>query len=63
MGYEEEKFSLIIEEKSFIDAAIGADKKVLGMCFGSQLIAYMLGTKVYPHTVKKTGWWPCSENN
>jgi GMP synthase-like glutamine amidotransferase len=55
--YEEEKFSWIIDEKKFIDAAIAADKKVLGICFGSQLIASVLGAKVYPHTVKEIGWW------
>jgi len=56
--YEEEKFPWIVEEKKFIDAAIGAGKKVLGICFGSQLIANVLGAKVYPHTVKEIGWWP-----
>ncbi len=61
--YEEEKFPWIIEEKKFIHAAIDADKKVLGICLGSQLIADVLGAKVYPNRLKEIGWWPVQKTN
>ncbi|MES1223187.1 MAG: type 1 glutamine amidotransferase [Bacteroidota bacterium] len=59
--YEEDKFPWITEEKKFIHAAITANKKVLGICLGSQLIANVLGSKVYTHTLKEIGWWPVSK--
>ncbi len=54
---EEDKFSWLKEEKRFISEAINANKKVLGICLGSQLIAEALGAKVYVHTHKEIGWW------
>ena len=56
--YEEDVLPWITAEKAFIKAAIGANKKVFGICFGTQLIASVLGAKVYPHTLKEIGWWP-----
>ena len=56
--YEEAIFPWLKEEKIFIQKAIAADKKVLGICLGSQLIAEVLGSKVYPHQLKEIGWWP-----
>lgn len=56
--YDEEKFSFLKSEKEFIRAVIGAGKKVLGICLGSQLVAEALGAKVYPHIQKEIGWWP-----
>jgi GMP synthase (glutamine-hydrolysing) len=61
--YEEEKFPWIAEEKKFIHVVIAAKKKVFGVCLGSQLIATVLGAKVYPHTLKEIGWWPVQKTN
>lgn len=47
-------------EKAFIHTAIERGVKVLGICLGAQLIANVLGAKVYPHTHKEIGWWPVS---
>lgn len=56
--YDENKFTTLKPEKEFIRSVIGAGKKVLGICLGSQLVAEALGSKVYKHKVKEIGWWP-----
>ena len=44
-------------EKQFIQSAINAGKTVLGICLGAQLIANVLGAKVYPNKKKEIGWF------
>lgn len=56
--YEEEQYPWLKEEKAFIKSVIAAGVKVLGICLGSQLIAEVSGSKVYPNTEKEIGWWP-----
>lgn len=55
---EEQKNPWIVNEKKFIEKAIAAGKKVLGICLGAQLIADVLGARVYPNTEKEIGWFP-----
>ena len=55
--YEEDKFSWLRKEKEFIRQAILANKTVIGICLGSQLIAEVLGAKVYKNTEKEIGWF------
>ncbi len=55
--YEEEKYGWLKDEKSFIRSVIESGKKVLGICLGSQLVAEVLGAKVYPNKEKEIGWW------
>lgn len=43
-------------EKQFIEDALKQNKKVLGICLGAQLIADVLGAKVYPNLEKEIGW-------
>jgi GMP synthase-like glutamine amidotransferase len=61
--YDEDKFSWLKEEKEFIKSAIDAGKTVIGICLGSQLIAEVLGAKVYPNAKKEIGWFPVSITN
>src|SRR5215471_5921833 len=61
--YDEEKFPWLKQEKQFIKDSIAANKKVLGICLGSQLIAEALGVKVYPNKEKEIGWWPIKKVN
>jgi GMP synthase-like glutamine amidotransferase len=58
--YEEERYPWLKQEKKFIKEVIEKGKKVLGICLGSQLIAEVLGARVYPNTEKEIGWWPVS---
>ncbi|NNK01103.1 MAG: amidotransferase [Desulfatitalea sp.] len=46
----------LTREKHFIESALKAGKKVLGICLGAQLIADVLGAKVYPNRHKEIGW-------
>lgn len=56
--YEDDKYPWLTEEKRFIEQAIEQDKTVVGICLGSQLIANVLGAKVYQGQHKEIGWFP-----
>lgn len=56
--YEETKYSWFVEEKRFIERAIATHKRVLGICLGAQLVADVLGAKVYANADKEIGWFP-----
>lgn len=56
--YEEDKFSYLSIEKKIITKFIEKDKPVLGICLGSQLIASVLGAKVYRGDKgEEIGWY------
>jgi GMP synthase (glutamine-hydrolysing) len=57
-AYDDKKYPWLTAEKQFIQESINAGKKVLGICLGAQLIAMVLGAKVYPHIHKEIGWFP-----
>ena len=46
------------DEKRFIRNVIDQGKAVLGVCLGAQLIADVLGAKIYPNKYKEIGWFP-----
>ena len=58
--YEEDQYPWLKPEKELIKAAIAADKVVLGLCLGSQLIADIIGGKVVQNKQKEIGWFPVS---
>ena len=62
-AYQEDKYEWLIKEKQFVKASIDAGKKVLGICLGCQIIANVLGSKIYPHTQKEIGWWPVKKTD
>ena len=55
--YDDATFTWLQQEKEFIKQAITADKTVIGICLGSQLIAAALGADVYKNTQKEIGWF------
>jgi GMP synthase-like glutamine amidotransferase len=48
----------IDEEKQLLLDAIDADVPVLGICFGGQLLARVLGGKTYRGEIAEIGWLP-----
>lgn len=56
--YEHDKYPWLVREKEFISRAIAADKIVLGICLGAQLMADVLGGKVRRNEQKEIGWFP-----
>ena len=55
--YDEAMYPWLKEEKEFIRRAIESGKTIVGICLGSQLIAEVLGAKVYPNKQKEIGWF------
>jgi GMP synthase-like glutamine amidotransferase len=59
MGADEEKqHPWLVPEKRFIEEAIKRGKKVMAICLGSQILARVLGAKVYANPQKEIGWFP-----
>ncbi|WP_143305244.1 type 1 glutamine amidotransferase [Chitinophaga vietnamensis] len=56
--YEADQYPWMAGEITLIREAIQQNKKVLGICLGSQLLAAALGAKVYPHTQIELGIYP-----
>ncbi|MDR0780284.1 MAG: gamma-glutamyl-gamma-aminobutyrate hydrolase family protein [Pseudomonadales bacterium] len=48
----------LVDELALIRAAIDANKRVLGICLGAQLIAKALGGEVKPNGCREIGWFP-----
>ncbi len=55
---DENKFKWMKEEKKYIEKAINKNKIVMGICLGAQMIADVLGSRVYKNRYKEIGWLP-----
>jgi GMP synthase-like glutamine amidotransferase len=55
---DEHTYPWLEAEKKFIAGAIAAEKIVLGVCLGAQLIASALGARIYPNQNREIGWFP-----
>lgn len=56
--YDIQQYPWLSTEKIFLKKAINADKKILGICLGAQIIADTLGGSVMPNPLKEIGWFP-----
>ena len=55
--YEMHDFPYLVSEVALIHAAINANKPILGVCLGAQMLAHVLGARVYPGSLKEIGWY------
>jgi len=56
--YQHRDHPWLVAEKEFLRRAIDAGKPILGICLGAQLLADVLGGKVFQNPEKEIGWFP-----
>lgn len=61
--YDEKSYPWLKKEKKFIHQCIKADKLILGICLGAQLIADVLGAKIIRNQEKEIGWFPIQKSD
>ncbi|MBJ6360544.1 type 1 glutamine amidotransferase [Paenibacillus sp. GCM10012307] len=54
--YEDDKHPWLVKEKHYVREAVDSGKLVLGICFGAQMLAELLGASVYRNMYKELGW-------
>lgn len=60
--YEENKHPWLHKEKAFVSNILRLSKPILGICFGGQMLAQLLGAHVRPNTYKEIGWHHVRKN-
>lgn len=60
--YDTSIYPWLIQEKAFIKSMIDSGKTVIGVCLGAQLIADVLGAKVYKNKYREIGWFPITRS-
>jgi GMP synthase-like glutamine amidotransferase len=56
--HDDAEIPWLAAEKAALKTALDAGKPVLGLCLGAQLIAAVLGARVFANTHREIGWWP-----
>ena len=60
--YDYTEYPWLRDEKNLIRESVENGKKVLGICLGAQLIADVLGSKIYKNKHKEIGWFPIEKS-
>ena len=55
---DEAEYSWLAGEKRFVEKALRAGVPMLGVCLGAQIMASVLGCRVYKNHEKEIGWFP-----
>jgi GMP synthase-like glutamine amidotransferase len=55
--HDEREYPWLVAEKRFAEKVINRRKPVLGICLGAQIIADVLGARVYKNHTKEIGWF------
>ena len=56
--YQLDRYPYLRDEMALIESALKADKPILGVCLGSQLLAATLGSEVRRGEQREIGWFP-----
>ncbi|OHD19754.1 MAG: hypothetical protein A2Y38_12045 [Spirochaetes bacterium GWB1_59_5] len=54
---EDDKYPWILDELRYMEAAMKAGIPLLGICLGGQMLARLLGARVYKTPVPEFGYW------
>lgn len=55
--HDEAEYPWLHEEKKFLYNYVHSGKKVLGICLGAQLLADVMGARVYKNPTREIGWF------
>lgn len=55
---DEPQYPWLVREKEFLKTVIEAQKPLLGICLGAQLIANVLGARIRHSPKREIGWFP-----
>lgn len=56
--YETDRFPFLLQEMKLIEDFLKAQRPILGVCLGSQLLAAVLGAAIRKGRQKEIGWFP-----
>lgn len=51
----------LTSEKKYIETALRQNKRILGICLGAQLVADVLGARVFKNQHREIGWYPVAK--